>query len=477
METGSSSSSTRPILKSTAKLSTSGSGLVFKNWSYVTTTITFDLTTLLSLTYPNGSIYLDTGCGVTLIDRNWLAKKLSSQKISAMLVFLKVRGVGASKHESEDFAFTTIYISSIDKKGREVYASISCKLHLIEGLKANILMDNNLLCTKGFAINFSTSSALIHSCDMKIDIIARQNSGFLRQKVLAGTLTIVPSCSEALVAFQHIELSYSRDFLFHPSSQQHLTLYSHFFDHTSTKILVRNNTNYIIKILLYHRLGCITKLPHENCFATLADLDIVSMLPTLLTIFYDRNGISIPPTGDLETKLPNGIKIYKDKQAVDAITCLVNEYLSIGESLEFVQIPSERWMKVHPKLGWETKTLAIKTRVYLLGIKAKRLVDERFDKMQRLSRLKYITSHTSFSFLMFVVYKTNAKKEKKGHTVVNIRKLNDLLISDAYSLPLQLDIISSVQEYTNLAVLNAASFFYHLLLDPDHWYMFNVVTH
>lgn len=31
----------------------------------------------------------------------------------------------------------------------------------------------------------------------------------------------------------------------------------------------------------------------------------------------------------LETELPNGIKIYRDKQAVEKITHLVNEYPSI----------------------------------------------------------------------------------------------------------------------------------------------------
>ncbi len=60
-------------------------------------------------------------------------------------------------------------------------------------------------------------------------------------------------------------------------------------------------------------------------------------------------------------------------------------------------------MKVHLKPGWETKVSSIKPRVYLLGIEAKRLVDETFDEMQCLGRLKYITSHTPFSFPVFVV--------------------------------------------------------------------------
>lgn len=134
-----------------------------------------------------------------------------------MPVSLKVRGISNSKHKSRDFALASTYIPGIDKKSHEVYTSISCELYLINGLKVNKLVSNDVLCTEGFAINLSTTSALIHSCGMKININARQHSEFLRHKALAKTPTIVPPCLEALVAFQHIELPDSRDFLFYPS--------------------------------------------------------------------------------------------------------------------------------------------------------------------------------------------------------------------------------------------------------------------
>ncbi len=476
-ETGPSPSSARPILKSTAKLSAPGSGLAFSGWNYVTTSITFDPAALPSPADPDGSVCLDTGCGVTLVDRDWLTKKLPSQKISTMPVPLKVRGIGASKHESGHFALTTLYIPGTDEKGREVYASITCELNLVDRLKANMLVGNDVLCTEGFAVNLYNSSALIHSYGVRIDINARQHSEFLRHRALASAPTIIPPHSEALVTFQRIKLPDSRDFLFSPAPQHHLTLYSHLLDHNSTKILVRNEACRAIKIPLHHRLGYVTELPYESCFPTSADLDVASTPPTSSTIFHDRNGISIPPAGDIETELPNGIKIYGDREAVDAITRLVKDYPTIWESSGFVQVPPERWMKVHLKSGWETKVSSIKSRVYPLGIEAKCLVDETFDEMQRLGRLKYTTSHTPFSFPVFMVYKTNAKGERKGRAVVDIRKLNDLVVSDAYPLPLQSNIIASIQGCTNLAVLDAASFFYQWLLHPDHRYMFTVVTH
>lgn len=79
--------------------------------------------------------------------------------------------------------------------------------------------------------------------------------------------------------------------------------------------------------------------------------------------------------------------------------------------------------------------------------------------MQCLGRLKYTILHTSFNFPIFVVYKTNVKGEKKKREVVDIRKLNDLVIPDTYALPLQSDIIASIQGCTKLAVLDAVLFF------------------
>lgn len=109
-----------------------------------------------------------------------------------MPVPLKVK-VLAFQSMSQETLLLTIYIPDINKKGREVYASISFKLHLIDGLKANMLIGNNVLCTEDFAINFSTFSAFIYSRDVKIDINVREHSKFSSQKVLANSPIIVPS--------------------------------------------------------------------------------------------------------------------------------------------------------------------------------------------------------------------------------------------------------------------------------------------
>ena len=134
-------------------------------------------------------------------------------------------------------------------------------------------------------------------------------------------------------------------------------------------------------------------------------------------------------------------------------------------------------MKILLKSGWEAKVSAIKPRVYPLGNNARRLVDDTFDEIHKQRRLKFITDPTLFSFPVIVVWKSDSDGKKKGRAIVDIRKLNNLVLPDSYPLPLQSEIIANVQGCTNLAVLNAASFFYQWRLHLDHRFMFTVVIY
>lgn len=138
----------------------------------------------------------------------------------------------------------------------------------------------------------------------------------------------------------------------------------------------------------------------------------------------------------METVLHNGIRVFKDSNVVRQIADLVAEYPSIWKSQDFVRILPERWMKILLKPGWETKVSAIKPRVYPLGNDARRLVDDTFDELHQQSRINITSDLTSFSFPVFVIWKLDSESKKKGHAVVNIRKLNDLVLSDSYPLPL-----------------------------------------
>lgn len=134
-------------------------------------------------------------------------------------------------------------------------------------------------------------------------------------------------------------------------------------------------------------------------------------------------------------------------------------------------------MTVPLRDNWQSRLASIKPKIYSLGEESKKFVDKTFDELQRQGRLVYTKTHTPFSCSVFVVWKPGADGKKKSWVVVDIRRLNELVVSDAYPLPLQADIIANVQGCTHLAVLDAALFFYQVLLYTEYRFMFTVVTH
>lgn len=88
-------------------------------------------------------------------------KKYPVQKISSIPILLKVRGISTFKHKSGEFALVTLYIAGFSRDGTDIYTCVKCKLYLVEGLKVNMLIGNNLLYTEGFSINLASTFTYI----------------------------------------------------------------------------------------------------------------------------------------------------------------------------------------------------------------------------------------------------------------------------------------------------------------------------
>lgn len=97
------------------------------------------------------------GCGVTLVDRAWLFEKAPTKKILKMATPLKVRGIGASRHESDEFVSMFFYFPGIDSANRLAYAHVHRELHFVDGLKANLLVGNDFWLQKELLLTSPTN--------------------------------------------------------------------------------------------------------------------------------------------------------------------------------------------------------------------------------------------------------------------------------------------------------------------------------
>ncbi len=216
-----------------------------------------------------------------------------------------------------------------------VYASIKCELYLVEGLRANILIGNNILAPEGFVINIGLGYAIVRSCGIKITIRARQRGQFLRRKLFAKKDGVVPLRSKAMIPLLPISLLDDRDFLFHLTAQANLTLFAHIIHHDTTKVLVQNTSDRPLRTSRRQRLGHVVDICYDNCF--LADAEAALNSATVLSLtapFFEHEPSGAPTFTDpsIEKTLDNGVKAYRDEHAATFLGQLIAEFPIIWES-------------------------------------------------------------------------------------------------------------------------------------------------
>ena len=85
-------------------------------------------------------------------------------------------------------------------------------------------------------------------------------------------------------------------------------------------------------------------------------------------------------------------------------------------------------------------------------------------------------NHTSFSYPIFVVWRTIGK-EWKGYVMVDIRALNKLVQRDAYPVLIQQDILALVKDNRFIFIIDCTSFFYQWHVSPEDRHKLTVVSH
>lgn len=191
----------------------------------------------------------DTGCGVTFVDKDWLLKRLLSQKTMTMSISLKVRRIGASKHKFVDFIVLLLYLLGRNSTRQLVYALLKWKIYLVKELQVNSLINNNILSLEGIIIIIEKKNVFIGSYEMIIAINSmKQQKQFLKKKLFSSEESIIILYSKAMISFAWVLLPDDQDFVFYPTTHANLTLYTHIINLKTSKILVKT---LLIKLFVF----------------------------------------------------------------------------------------------------------------------------------------------------------------------------------------------------------------------------------
>lgn len=479
--------STRPIIRSSVDASLeTGTGYGFRNWHYITTRVK------LSQDGELTPVCLDSGCTLSLVDKSWLLSNAPNTEIRTTASPIRVRGFSSASHETSEYAVVPIYWPCT-QNGRMVDALITRELHIVDHLTAKMLIGADIIGPESIDIMVSQKVARIGSCDAETPIDIRPGAKTPVHKVVhAKSGTIIPPYSTVKLAVHHAALPNTRDFLFEPTDNStYLAMYAHVVDANFASILARNDSDTPIRVARNMRLGRLVELEYDNCFHVdvsqaghVSELACKSnqrpgwMKKALTCIATAALAVSVPAIVEVprsnETLLPYGVTAYGHHP--QAFADIVQRYPQLWEDKGFVKVPEDEWMRIPLRTDWQSKITG-KAKIYPLGTKAKQVVDETFDKLHEQGRLNWTTKNTPFSYPVFVTWKTDSEGIKKGRAVVDIRGLNNLVIPDAYPLPLQSDIIAAVQGCGYISVIDCASFFYQWLVHSEDREKLTVVTH
>ena len=227
----------------------------FKRYQYAFTEV--------FLTKHDDSTFIcaDTEAEITLVNAEFFST-IKNVFIRIMIIFITVRELDTDKHFTDKYVIVFMYFLEKDKDDTTVKAKIIREIHLINDLKTNMLLENDVLDSKKFDILTSTSSAYIESCEIIISIFIKNR--FVSRSAFVHFIKtrIISSRTEISILIHKISLS-KRDYLFE-FAEANFFIYSHIVDIIINVILMRNDNAISIKIFRNLRLDKLIELKHSN---------------------------------------------------------------------------------------------------------------------------------------------------------------------------------------------------------------------
>ena len=206
--------------------------------------------------------YLDIKADIIFDDVKYFQEKSKDIQIRTMISFITVRDFETNKHCIDKYAICSMYFSNIDKNDNKILAKITKEIHLMNNLKTNLLIENDVLRPESIDIFTFTSSTFIESCDVIISITMQIRSTSQIRLIHAIKISISAN-SEIAISIHRITIL-DRDYMFESKELINLSIYAHIIDSNTTTILIRNKNDKSIRISRNFRLKNLIELDYSN---------------------------------------------------------------------------------------------------------------------------------------------------------------------------------------------------------------------
>ncbi|RDL33672.1 uncharacterized protein BP5553_08040 [Venustampulla echinocandica] len=490
------------VVTSTAPPSLAEPGYAFRGRRYAQV--------MLKLGSPHNdpeSACLDTGCGMSLIDRGFLRKYAPTAVIQTMPTPMTVRGIGDRQHNANQFTIIDFYLPT----STHIVAHFHREIHIVDDLDANVLLGLDIAVPEGWNIDLDAQVVTLPHCSgVKLPIITHAKGPASHTPIYTADVCKLQPHSRRMVKVSGhkgipLEFPVARDLIYQPQQQDTVTTYAHLIDHTCSAVLVENNSEEIISLPANMLLGHVSDPDDVDAMSPIPEIEtyhLAAVWPTkrswakllckgalasaTATALYSAPALSssqlaMHSTTRTEMILSNGVTVFGSSHQQPALQTLVSEFASLWDSNSsstFAKTPHGEEMQLPLIDNWETKYKPGQARVYAVGREDRRVIDEVFDELHRQGRLRWTSESTPFTFPCFVVWKkSDAATPRKGRVVIDIRALNHITMPDAYPIPSQADILAAIAGCPYISTIDCASFFYQWKVKQSDQHKLTVASH
>lgn len=303
------------------------------------------------------SVCIDTGCTMSIIDRDFLLQQAPEVIIRHMASPITVRGVGHGIHACKEYIRLDIYLQG------SLNALIHRDVYVVDGMKAKMLIGMDIIGSEKIILDIPQRSAIIGSCKnarIPINVILRSTQQITQSIKSSNNITIPPH-TYMMIPIQQHELPNNRDLLFEPlSASDGLAIYAHIVDCHMAVVQARNDSGSPITLRQDTLLGTVVEYEVDGCYLAHPDAtllagtgDISIDTHIIRDVFSTATATKIDEATNEspEKRLENGITIYGDNLAEYA--AIVNSYPSIwkddGGSMD---VPEDQWMEIPLVENW-----------------------------------------------------------------------------------------------------------------------------
>ena len=218
-------------------------------------------------------VCLNIDCFMTIANKKILQQYFSNNFIKQLSSSISMRNIDNIMHHIFDYALFTLYLDNQLINKIVVIDKFQIEIHLIDDLKINIFIDNDVFIVQQIKLNLAQQIVQLDNCQnfvVFINVLTRQKTE-IKRIIRVKNIVIVSIKITINVSISYNEnLSVDRNFLFESQCAKYLNddddVLIHIIDVEFHHVMIKNIINYVVQLFKRIRLDSIIEFNQQKCY-------------------------------------------------------------------------------------------------------------------------------------------------------------------------------------------------------------------